>query len=101
MKCTIRHSTCTTALSPVRAECLITPLPHQLQDRAFNLLVARRGIMQLECSYLSWLTHTSSGCYPYRLTILQCLDHQLRVHHHMLSVHSVDMLASLGLNLVN
>ncbi len=57
--------------------------------------------MQLECSFLLWLILTSSRRYLRRLTIRKCLDHQLCVHHHMLSVHRVDVLACLGLNLID
>src|SRR5260370_27241789 len=35
------------------------------------------------------------------LTILQCLNHYLGVHHQVLSMHLLDVLASLGLHLVN
>src|SRR6266699_5977474 len=39
--------------------------------------------------------------YHRHLTILQCLDHHLRVHHHVLGVCCFDMLTCLGLNLVD
>src|SRR6266516_2563048 len=79
-----------------RAVAAITRLPVDLESdaRPFSLLFASSVAMK-SARVLPKL------CRSEQLTILQCQDHKLCVLHQMLSVFLLNVLPSLGLNLVD